>query len=237
MNKPADPVQAIEEGLARLGTSFRDAFARASTEQALRLEHAKVLGKKGDLTAVLALMRNVPADAKASAGAKVNAFKEAVEAAFEARLAELARAVREAELTARPFDLTLPGRLELGRGHAHPIHQVRDDLLSIFRDLGFAIAEGPEVELEENNFTKLNFPPDHPATDMQDSFWIRTESSKGAAGKPVGPLLRTHTSNVQIREMSGRRPPLAVASAGRVFRRDDDRRCSTRSRPSWWTRE
>ena len=213
MSTAGDPIQAIDEGLARLGTSFRDAFTRASTEQALRQEHAKVLGKKGDLTAVLALMRNVPGSARPSVGAKVNAFKEEVEAAFEARLKALARAAREAELKARPFDLTLPGRLELGRGHAHPIHQVRDDLLAIFRDLGFAIAEGPEIELEENNFTKLNFPPDHPATDMQDSFWI---------GKQRGLLLRTHTSNVQIREMSGRKPPLAVASAGRVYRRDDD---------------
>ncbi|MEO5728996.1 MAG: phenylalanine--tRNA ligase subunit alpha, partial [Byssovorax sp.] len=172
---PADAVQAIEEGLARLGTSFRDAFASAATEQSLRLEHAKVLGKKGDLTAVLALMRNVAPAERPRAGAAVNTFKEQVEAAFEARLRDLARDARDAELNARPFDLSLPGRLELGRGHAHPIHQVRDELLGIFRDLGFAVATGPEVELEENNFTKLNFPPDHPATDMQDSFWLASE--------------------------------------------------------------
>jgi phenylalanyl-tRNA synthetase alpha chain len=222
LSTPADPVQAIDEGLARLGSSFRDAFAKAANEQALRLEHAKVLGKKGELTAVLALMRHVPGAARPSVGTKVNAFKEEVEAAFEARLKELGRASRAAELQARPFDLTLPGRLELGRGHAHPIHQVRDDLLAIFRDLGFSIAEGPEVELEENNFTKLNFPPDHPATDMQDSFWVGAGRDGGGTGKPAGLLLRTHTSNVQIREMSRHRPPLAVASAGRVYRRDDD---------------
>lgn len=222
MSTPEDPVKAIDEGLARLGTSFRDAFARASTEQVLRLEHAKVLGKKGDLTAVLALMRHVPGGDRPTVGAKVNAFKESVEAAFEARLKELARLAREAELRARPFDLSLPGRLELGLGHAHPIHQVRDDLLAIFRDLGFAIADAPEVELEENNFTKLNFPPDHPATDMQDSFWVGSSRDAVAAGKPRGVLLRTHTSNAQIREMSRHAPPLAVACAGRVYRRDDD---------------
>jgi phenylalanyl-tRNA synthetase alpha chain len=208
---PENPVVAIEEGLAALGTRFRDAFAAAQTEQALRLEHAKILGKKGELTAVLALMRHVAAGDRPAAGAKVNAFKEEVEAAFEGRLRELGRAAREAELNARPFDLTLPGRVELGRGHAHPIMQVRDDLLSIFRDLGFVVAAGPEVELEENNFTKLAFPPDHPATDMQDSFWI---------GPSV--LLRTHTSNVQVREMTSHAPPLAVVSAGAVYRRDDD---------------
>jgi phenylalanyl-tRNA synthetase alpha chain len=207
----SDPVRAIEDGLAALGTRFQGAFAAAGTEHALRAEHAKVLGKKGELTAVLALMRNVPAADRPSVGAKVNAFKEGVERAFTERQRELLRQARQAELTARPFDLTLPGRLESARGHAHPIAQVRDDLLAIFRDLGFVVAAGPEVELEENNFTKLAFPPDHPATDMQDSFWIGP-----------GVLLRTHTSNVQIREMSTHSPPMAIVSAGAVYRRDDD---------------
>lgn len=218
MSAPStDPVRAIDEGLAQLGTRFRDAFAAAESEQALRLEHAKVLGKKGDLTAVLALMRNVPGADRPGVGAKVNAFKEEVEAAFEARLRAIGRAARDAELRARPFDLTLPGRLELGRGHAHPIHEVQADLLAIFRDLGFVVADGPEIDLEENNFTKLNFPPDHPATDMQDSFWCQSRD-------PAAPrvLLRTHTSNVQIREMTRHAPPMAIVSAGRVYRRDDD---------------
>lgn len=213
MSAPADPVRAIEDGLAALGTRFRDAFAAAETEAVLRQEQAKVLGKKGELTAVLALMRHVPAESRPAIGAKVNSFKEEVEAAFAERLRAIARAARDAELRARPFDLSLPGRIELGRGHAHPISQVTDELLTIFRDLGFVVAEGREVELEENNFTKLAFPPDHPATDMQDSFWIGP-----------GVLLRTHTSNVQVREMTrpDLRLPLAVVSAGRVYRRDDD---------------
>lgn len=213
MIAPSEPVRAIEESLAALGTRFRDAFGAAEMEATLRLEHAKVLGKKGELTAVLALMRHVPAESRPAIGAKVNAFKEEVEAAFAQRLHELAQAARNMELQARPFDLTLPGRLDLGRGYAHPIAQVMDELLSIFRDLGFVVAEGREIELEENNFTKLAFPPDHPATDMQDSFWISP-----------GVLLRTHTSNVQVREMtrSGLQLPLAVVSAGRVYRRDDD---------------
>ncbi len=216
MSAPA--VKAIEDGLGRLGTSFRSAFARAADEPALRQEHAKILGKKGDLTAVLALMRDVPAADKPAVGAKVNAFKDEVEAAFQARLRAFARDARRADLQARPFDLTLPGRLDPGRGHAHPILQMRDDLLGIFRDLGFVVAEGREIELEENNFTKLAFPPDHPATDMQDSFWV--EDRPQFPGARV--LLRTHTSNVQIREMTRRAPPMAVVSAGAVYRRDDD---------------
>jgi phenylalanyl-tRNA synthetase alpha chain len=208
---PDRTLHAIDEGLAALGERFRDAFAAATTELALRAEHARVLGKKGDLTAILALMRNVPAADRPAAGARVNAFKDQVEAAFAERLAAIAAAGRKAELEARPFDLSLPGRLALGTGHQHPIAVVRDDLLDIFRDLGFVVASGPEVELEENNFTKLAFPPDHPATDMQDSFWVGP-----------GKLLRTHTSNVQIREMSANAPPLAVVSAGAVYRRDDD---------------
>jgi phenylalanyl-tRNA synthetase alpha chain len=206
-----DSVKAIEEGLEALGTRYRDAFAAASSEPTLRVEHAHVLGKKGELTAVLALMRHVPADKKAAVGSRVNAFKNEVEAAFEARLREIARAARDAELRGLPFDLSLPGRIEVGRGHFHPIARVRDELLAIFRDLGFVAETGPEIELEENNFGKLAFPPDHPATDMQDSFWLGPEV-----------LLRTHSTTIQPREFALRKPPLAVVGTGPVYRRDDD---------------
>ena len=170
-----------------------------------------MLGKKGDLTAILALMRDVAANDRKAAGARVNTFKDGVEAAFAARLAAIAKEARDAELNLPPFDLTLPGRLSPRRGHPHPIHQVREELPGIFRDLGFLSVAGPEIELEDNNFTKLASPPDHPATDMQDSFWIGQKT-----------LLRTHTSNVQVREMSTRTPPMAIVSAGAVYRRDDD---------------
>lgn len=187
------------------------AFGAATTELELRTEQAKLLGKKGELSTVMAAMKSLPDAARPKFGQIVNGLKSEVEARFQARLQQLERAALDAELNARPFDLTLPGRLSLGRGHAHPVMQVRDELLAIFRELGFAVATGPEVELESNNFTKLAFPPDHPATDMQDSFWFGPEV-----------LLRTHTSNVQVREMSSHPPPLAVVSAGAVYRRDDD---------------
>jgi phenylalanyl-tRNA synthetase alpha chain len=201
----------IEEGLRKLGASFREAFANALNEQALREAHARILGKKGELTHLLRRMGAVPAEAKKSVGEKVNLLKDEVEGEFQKRLLAIETALREADLRARPYDLTLPGRLSAPRGHLHPITRVRDDILTAFHDLGFVIASGPQVELEENNFTKLGFPPDHPATDMQDSFWVRP-----------GVLLRTHTSNVQIREMLVNKPPLAVVSAGTVYRRDDD---------------
>jgi phenylalanyl-tRNA synthetase alpha chain len=206
-----DAAAEIEQGLAKLGASFREAFAAAVNEQSLREAHARVLGKKGDLTQLLRRMGAVPAEAKKSVGEKVNQLRDAVESEFQKRLVAIEAAARDAELRARPFDLTLPGRSPTPRGHLHPLTRVRRDILTAFRDLGFVIAQGPEIELEDYNFTKLGFPPDHPATDMQDSFWVRP-----------GILLRTHTSNVQIREMLVNKPPLAVVSAGTVYRRDDD---------------
>jgi phenylalanyl-tRNA synthetase alpha chain len=134
-----------------------------------------------------------------------------VEAAFDARLAALARFARERELSAPPFDLTMPPRVVVERGHRHPLSIVREDVLDVFRSLGFGVSDGPDVELEINNFGRLGFPPDHPATDMQDSFWTTSNH-----------LLRTHTSNVQVRAMRGRTPPFAFVAPGTVFRRDDD---------------
>jgi len=214
----SDAAIEIESGLSALGERYRDEFARATSEQQLRDARAAVLGKKGELTNVLKLMGKVSPDQRKHFGERVNTVKLEVEQAFEERLQQLRRAEREAELSAEPFDLTLPGRLPSGRGHLHPLRQVKEEILDIFRSLGFEVAWGPEVEREENNFTKLAFPPDHPATDMQDTFWV------SVLGAPEGSrvLLRTHTSNVQSREMSTNQPPLAVVSGGAVYRRDDD---------------
>lgn len=209
--KAMSAVERIEAGLAELGTAYQVAFRDAPTETSLRAEHARILGKKGELTALLTLLRDVPAEARPGVGAKVNAFRASVETAFATSLACIEESALERELNGPPHDLTLPGRLSFGRGHAHPVLVVRDEMLAVFRELGFQSVDGPEIELEQNNFEKLGFPPDHPATDMQDSFWIEP-----------GVLLRTHTSNVQIREMSTRKPPMAVVSAGAVYRRDDD---------------
>ena len=209
---------AIDAALEGFGRDYLARFSAASTEQELRDAKATVLGKKGALTEILKQMGKVAPEERKRLGERVNALKAEAEAAFASRLAALAAALRDAELRARPYDLTLPGRVPTPRGHLHPLTQVTEDVLAIFADLGFRAVEGPEVELEENNFTKLGFPPDHPATDMQDTFWVKVD------GAPEGArtLLRTHTSSVQIREMTSRPPPMAVVSAGAVFRRDDD---------------
>jgi phenylalanyl-tRNA synthetase alpha chain len=209
--QPADPTANIDAALAALRAGFLPRFRAAATEQALRDENAKILGKKGELTEILRLLGKAPPQSRKAIGEKVNALKQEVEAGFAACLAELKKKEREAELSAPPFDLTLPGRVPVAEGHKHPIAIVREEVVSVFRQLGFAVHDGPEIEHEENNFTLLGFPPDHPATDMQDSFW--TES---------GHILRTHTSNIQIRAMKGQRPPMAFIAPGAVYRRDDD---------------
>jgi phenylalanyl-tRNA synthetase alpha chain len=208
---PQSTIATIDSALSRLRDEYPARFESAQTEQALRDENAKILGKKGELTAVLSQMGKIPGEARKAVGEKVNLLKQEVEAKFQARLAALARVKRDAELNARPFDLTLPGREPAPRGHKHPISIVREEVVEIFRGMGFAVHDGPDVELEENNFTKLGFPPDHPATDMQDSFWTTS-----------GHLLRTHTSNIQVRAMTSHAPPFAFIAPGAVFRRDDD---------------
>jgi phenylalanyl-tRNA synthetase alpha chain len=211
MSMTSSASASIEQSLASLRATFRARFEAAATEQALRDENAKILGKKGELTAILRQMGAVPADARKAIGELANSVRREVELAFDARLLDLARAARDADLHAPPFDLTLPARVASPLGHAHPISRVRDEIVDVLASLGFAVHDGPELESEENNFAKLGFPPDHPATDMQDSFWTTD-----------GKLLRTHTSNIQIRAMTAHPPPMAFIAPGVVYRRDDD---------------
>jgi phenylalanyl-tRNA synthetase alpha chain len=207
----ADTSESIERSLATLRATFRPRFEAAATEQALRDENAKILGKKGELTGILKQMRDVPAETRKSVGEVVNVLKQEVEEAFGERLRAIARAARATELSAPPFDLTLPGRSPALLGHPHPISKVRDEIVDVLGSLGFAVHDGPEVDTEENNFTRLGFPPDHPAIDMQDSFWTTG-----------GLLLRTHTSNIQVRAMMSHTPPMAFIAPGVTYRRDDD---------------
>ncbi|GAC1547311.1 MAG: phenylalanine--tRNA ligase subunit alpha [Polyangiales bacterium] len=214
----------LDAALAEIDARFAGELAACGDEQSLRHAHARLLGRQGALTAALKEMGKLPPAERKAAGQRVNALKQRVEAAFEAQLVALHRAARDADLHATPFDLTLPGRVPTGRGHLHPVTQVRDDILDTLASLGFVIAHAPQVELEEYNFTKLGFPPDHPAIDMQDTFWVENLHAKAQDGASRGArvLLRTHTSNAQTREMTRTRPPLAVASAGPTYRVDDD---------------
>ena len=152
----------------------------------------------------------LPPPERPAAGARINAAKERVQQAIEARRAELERGAVERALAAGAIDVTLPGRGE-APGGLHPITQARLRIEQIFRQAGFEIAEGPEIEDDFHNFEALNIPADHPARAMHDTFYLKD-----------GRLLRTHTSPVQIRAMQSRQPPLALIAPGRVYRRDSD---------------
>jgi phenylalanyl-tRNA synthetase alpha chain len=208
----------IQAGLVTIREGYGGRFERATTEHELRAVRAALVGKKGELTQLLRGLSQLPEEQRRNIGILANSVKQEVEKSFSARLKELAEAQRQAELAARPYDLTLPARLPVPRGHLHPLTRVQYEILDIFRSLGFQVGWGPQVESEENNFTKLAFPPDHPAMDMQDSFWVTVRDAKPDRRL----LLRTHTSNVQVRYMSTHSPPMAVVSGGPVYRRDDD---------------
>ena len=214
----SDPVAEFEAGLAAVEGGFRDALASAETEHALRAANAAFVGPDGELTKAMRLMPRLPGERRRELGQRANALKQAVAAALDEGLTRLKRVARAAELEAAPMDVTLPGRPR-PVGRLHPITRVRRELLDIFGSLGFEVADGPEIDFHENCFDRLGFPPDHPATDMQDTFFV----TRAEAGADATTLLRTHTSTIQVREMMKRKPPLAVVSPGAVFRRDDDR--------------
>jgi phenylalanyl-tRNA synthetase alpha chain len=207
----APSADEVMRALDTIETGIRAKLATAATEQELRYERAQALGPEGALKKLMGVMGKVPNEQKKTLGQRANLVKGNIEIDFTHRLRALFDAQRRAELSARPFDLTMPARTPAPLGHKHPLSIVREEIVDVFRGMGFAVHDGPEVELEENNFTKLGFPPDHPATDMQDSFWTTD-----------GQLLRTHTSNVQIRAMSSKKPPFAFIAPGAVYRRDDD---------------
>lgn len=213
----ADVVDRFEEGLNQITLTYQSAFDGSKDEQALRQVNARYVGPQGLLTGLLKLLPQLPKERRREFGQRSNQVKNDLQQSFKSRLEQIVKTVRELELEGAPMDVSLPGRF-LAPGKLHPLTTTKCDLLDVFTSLGFDIADVPEIELYEYNFDKLGFPPDHPATDMQDSFFIRQPD--GVDAKKI--LLRTHTSNVQIREMLRRKPPLAVIHPGTVYRRDDD---------------
>jgi len=183
---------------------------------AFEAEHTALLGRKsGALTAALKTLATLPVEERKRYGAAVNQLKQRFEAAFGARRAALEEDRRRRESAS--VDLTMPGRRRW-TGAEHPVTRVVDEIVGIFRELGFAVATGPEVETEWYNFLALNFPPDHPAMDMHDTLYL---DAPPAAGEPGGRLLlRTHTSPVQIRVMQASPPPVRVVMPGMVYRND-----------------
>ena len=201
-------MSAEEASLGRLEAEAREQIARADSLPALQEARARTLGRKGSLSALLRGLGALAPGERAARGAEVNALKERVEGWLEERRAALEAAQREHALAAGRVDATLPGAGPPA-GHLHPITLVRRDMVRFFTSMGFSVEEGPEVETDYHNFEALNIPPEHPARDEQDTFYVEG-----------GNLLRTHTSNVQIRAMTGREPPFRFVAPGRVYRHD-----------------
>jgi phenylalanyl-tRNA synthetase alpha chain len=203
--------------IAQLEIELLGAVAKADDEAALEAVRVAALGKSGSVSALLKTLGAMTPDQRKSKGPAINGLKDKVTQAINDRRAALAGAVLDARLVSESVDVTLPVReppAELGR--VHPISQVIDELTAIFADMGFAVAEGPDIETDDYNFTKLNFPEGHPARDMHDTFYF----PQGADGSRK--LLRTHTSPVQVRTMLTQKPPIRVIIPGRTYRSDSD---------------
>ena len=198
-------------------------IAKSSDLGALDAVRVAALSKKGSVSELMSRLGKLPAEERKSFGAAVNALKGKVEGALAERKASLEGAAISAKLATERADITLPVRLgPQAEGRIHPVSQVFDEIAEIFADMGFSIAEGPDIETDDLNFTKLKLPPNHPARQMQDTFYLRTPGA-GDIGSDTPPmLLRTHTSPVQIRTMMSQKPPIRIIAPGRVYRIDSD---------------
>ena len=197
------------ENLERLRDEFHTAIEPLADEQAIRAAQAQFLGKKGKVSELMKELGKLPAADRPQVGTAANGVKNFIEAMVEQRLRSLAERAAKADL-ARSIDVTLPARPVAG-GHLHLLTQVRLEAVQIFSELGFVVAEGPQIETDWNTFEALAIPKDHPARDMQDTFYVSEDI-----------VLRTHTSPVQVRTMLTQAPPIRIVSPGHVYRRDDD---------------
>jgi phenylalanyl-tRNA synthetase alpha chain len=185
-------------------------FVGCTDAAALEDSKAKYLGKTGRLAALLQALGRLPAAERPREGSRINAAKARLESALEGRRTELAEGRLARQLAADALDVSLPGR-GLGVGGLHPITRAMQRIESLFHSLGFAVADGPEIEDDFHNFTALNTPENHPARSMQDTFYV-----------DGGMVLRTHTSPVQVRYMETHAPPIKIIAPGRVYRVDSD---------------
>ncbi|MBN9305001.1 MAG: phenylalanine--tRNA ligase subunit alpha [Devosia sp. 67-54] len=221
---------SLTDDIARLRTELTAAIAAAADAGALEAVRVAALGKKGSVSALLATLGAMPPDERKSAGPLINGLKAGIAGAIEQKGAALAAAALAARLETERLDVTLPLRpAPTAEGRIHPISQVWDEITAIFSDMGFRIAEGPDIETDWYNFTALNFPEGHPAREMHDTFFLEP----GPDG--VRKVLRTHTSPVQIRVMRRTNetpaapyltppmePPIRVVMPGRTYRHDSD---------------
>ena len=200
----------MSDRLANLEAEALERLSAAGDKDAIIGIRTHYLGKKGVITAITRELPQLPPDERPAFGREINAVKGRLEARIATLLNEFSSSEREERLKHDRLDITIPGR-RYPLGKRHPITRVLEEVEDTFLGLGFEIAEGPEIEWDYYNFEALNIPPDHPARDMQDTFYINDDL-----------LLRTHTSPVQIRYMERRKPPLRVIAPGKVYRRDSD---------------
>jgi len=198
------------EDLDALEREARESAAGAASLQALRELRARFLGRKSPVTALLRGIGALEAQERARVGQLVQAAKLRLEALFDARQEALEGESRENALSGRRLDVSLPGAVT-PRGALHPVTLIEREMTGFFTSMGFSVEDGPEIETEWHNFDALNTPPDHPARDLHDTFFVEG-----------GRVLRTHTSTVQIRVMTGRQPPFRFVTLGRVYRHDHD---------------
>ena len=191
------------------------ALSEARDETALETLRVSALGKKGSISELLKTLGGMSPDERKIQGPLINGLRDRVAEAIVVRKAALADEALNARLALEHIDVTLPPRPE-PRGSIHPVSQVLDEVTAIFADLGFSVAEGPDVEYDDYNFTKLNIPPDHPARQMHDTFYVSPQSDGSRH------VLRTHTSPVQVRTMLNQKPPIRIIAPGRTYRVDSD---------------
>ncbi|MBT9310714.1 phenylalanine--tRNA ligase subunit alpha [Leptothoe kymatousa] len=198
----------LEQQLSTLQQEANDEISKLTSLDELDQFRVGYLGKKGKLSKILGGMGKLSAADRPRIGALANQVKTALQASIEDQKAALQDAQIQAQLDAETLDVSMPGTY-LSQGRVHPINSIIDQITDIFVGLGYTVASGPEIEEDYYNFEALNFLPDHPARDMQDTLYL-----------PNGDLMRTHTSNTQIRYMENHEPPLRVLATGRCYRRD-----------------
>ena len=199
----------MKEQLKSISLTASEAVAAAENEAQIEEIRVKYLGKKGELTAILKQMGSLSPEERPVMGQLVNEAKAQLEALIAEKKELLKGAAQEAKLKAETIDITMPAK-EIKPGKLHPLNTVLDDMINIFQSMGFDVVDGPEVETDHYNFECLNVPADHPARDMQDTFYLAENL-----------VLRTQTSAAQIRTMETRKPPIRVICPGRVFRADE----------------
>ncbi|MGA9766439.1 MAG: phenylalanine--tRNA ligase subunit alpha [Rhodomicrobium sp.] len=212
-----DAVADKSRDLDALAKRLLKSVEEASDLGALEAIRVSALGKKGEISELLKQLGTMPPESRKGFGAAINAVKDQVAAALEVRKATLEAAALAEKLATDRVDITLPVRPDpASEGRIHPISRVWEELMVIFADMGFAVAEGPDIETDDYNFTRLNFPPGHPAREAHDTFFFTPKEN----GERL--LLRTHTSPVQVRTMLEQKPPIRIIAPGRVYRMDSD---------------